>query len=150
MKPVAAILIVATLACGIHVRPHDPNASGLPPYPRGVEPGGPNPTASDPRTSDPDNQSICRASRLPSEWVIVDYVGSSECPSLGGERYNAARVTRHARFPREAEIVVCADQRVPRGWRRQGRVEETDLESLCRSSLSDRPLSERVMRIHRE
>jgi hypothetical protein len=149
MKPIVVWLVFAVAACGIHVRPHDPNASGLPPS-RGVGPGGPEPTSSDPRTSDGGPQNTCRASRLPSDWVIVDYVESSECPSLGGERYNGARIIRHATFPRGVEIVVCADQRVPRGWRRQGRVEDADLESLCRSSLRTRPLSERVMRIHRE
>lgn len=79
--------------------------------------------------------------------MIIDYVESSECPPIGGERYNAASTVRHAGYPRDAEIVVCADQRVPKGWRRQGRVDDPENHDVCPSSRVERPISERVMRI---
>jgi hypothetical protein len=69
---------------------------------------------------------------------------------MGAERYNASRIGRHASYPRHASIVVCADQRVPRGWRRQQQVDEVEYQSLCRSSRQNRPVAERVMRILRE
>jgi hypothetical protein len=143
----AAVFLLWSSACGIHVRPHDPTASGLPPTSPGVDPGAP--PSTNPRTGGSSIQTTCRASSLPSAWVIIDYFESSECPALGGERYNGARIVRHATYPRDSEIVVCADQRVPKGWRRQGPVEESDFQYRCLSSIRTRSLSERVMRIRR-
>jgi hypothetical protein len=83
--------------------------------------------------------------------VIVDYYITDECPAIGEERYTGALLLRHAIYPRDAEILVCADQRVPKGWRRLADpVEDPNLHLLCQSSLNDRPIAERVMRIRRQ
>jgi hypothetical protein len=82
--------------------------------------------------------------------VITDYFISPDCPVLGTERYNGAQIARHADYQRDAEIVVCADQRVPRGWRRLEPVEDPGLDFLCPTSKPNTPLAERVMRIRRQ
>lgn len=148
-RPVALLLAGLTAACGTTVRPHAPPDPGpQPPLPVVDPDGSPHPT-SDPRRSDARTQYVCRSAQLSTAWVILDYVESPECPGMGGERYNGAVVVRHSAYPRDSELVVCADQRVPRGWDRVSSGDDPDHPSLCRSTRNPRPLSERVMRIRR-
>jgi len=144
---IAILFALAANACGVSVRNTDP---GFSPPPGGVEPGVARPPAAVARRPDARGRIVCRGSGFSRDWVILDYVISPDCPAMGGERYNGALIVRHATYPRDSEVVVCADQPVPRGWRRGRVVDEAEFHSLCQSSLHVRPVSERVMRIHRQ
>jgi len=150
-RPSAALLLIVAVACSVHMGSRNPSGSGFPPSRPGIDPDAPHLPTTDPRTFSADVQRSCRGSNLSATWVIVDYFVSDECPGLGAERYNGARIVRHAQYPLDAEIVVCADQGVPKGWRRLKLAgEDTDLQLLCRSSVRDRPVSDRLMRIRRQ
>ncbi len=64
----------------------------------------------------------CRTSGVPRGWIAVAYVdgAGSQCPARTGVDSLATSMvlTRHSGLPRGAELDVCADQRLPRGWER--------------------------------
>ena len=145
----ATCVMIGSLACVGQFRPHAA-IPGVTPPPRVVDPTGTTLPAAEPRGSGPGVQSACRASSVPAEWVVIDYVESERCPSVGGERYSGALIVRHTTYRRGEELHVCADQRVPGGWRRKAPVEDEELQYLCQTSLQAKPVSDRVMLIEKQ
>ena len=94
-------------------------------------------------------QTICRSAGVPRAWVVVDYVEEESCPATNGERFTGALLVRHSVYNAGSELLVCANQRVPSGWRRTGAVTDPNLTYLCQSSIADKPVEERVMRIYK-
>lgn len=84
--------------------------------PRGIgaaRPGTPHPEGARERR-------VCRASR-PAGWIAVAYVPGDDCPRAAGDATNtAAVVVQIAGRGPNAVLDVCADERVPRGWRADG------------------------------
>jgi hypothetical protein len=75
---------------------------------------------------------VCRGTAPPNGWIAVEYVPAPEqCPARGpggpsaDSTANAAVLTRYAGYAVGAELMVCADQRVPANW---GLVAEGDAE----------------------
>ena len=100
-------------------------------------------------TSSATVQTICRTAGVPRAWVAVDYVEVESCPASKGERFTGALLVRHSVYNKGSELLVCANQRVPNGWRRAGAVTDPTLTYLCQSSLTDKPVEDRVMRIYK-
>ncbi len=158
--PSAAILLAAALGCagGVELRgidvgaPRDaagPRVGTLPgavdsvprrPPVGPVQPGAP---IADPGAE----RRVCRASR-PTGWIAVAYLPGDDCPRAAGDATNAtaALVVRLAGRGPNAVLDVCADERVPRGWRVERRA-IVDAAGRCPGAAPDGRSA--VMRIRR-
>ena len=132
--------LAAILACGLQLHPQ---AGQAPPT---FNPRIPSPNSVSSAPSSP--QRACR-NAIPRDWVAVDFMTTDDCPVNEQERYSGALVVRHTDLPRGTELRVCADQRLPRGWRRLRWTGEDALPEQCPSSGDTRPVSERVIRIEK-
>ena len=74
--------------------------------------------------------------------------GMPECVGAG-ERYSAALLQRHDLFPRDTQIFVCADQRVPGNWVKEPMDASAITGDHCPSSEHPGPAEDRVMMIRR-
>ena len=92
-------------------------------------------------------QRVCRG-RISSGWVAIDYEESDECPAAA-ERFNGALQVNYGKLPRDSELLVCSDQRIPAGWTRADLAPNAEVEGQCRSSVPANQGSARVMMIRR-
>jgi hypothetical protein len=62
---------------------------------------------------------VCRNHGAPSGWVITQYrQGGDECAHGEGDNGFNVAVIEHLRHASGRTLTICADQAVPRGWRR--------------------------------
>lgn len=112
LRAVAAFLFLAVLpSCGATIHPRV--GDGEVPTPESISRTG--------QALEPIISEVCRVS-VRSGWVAVAYtLGSKRCPPNreADNLYTGAMVMRHDQQPVGAELVVCADQAVPRNWRRE-------------------------------
>jgi len=149
-RAAVAWLAAVSTACGITVRPHASIPPDIVAPSGGIDPDASSPPRADSPAGGTGVQRVCRANALPGDWVAIDYVPLEQCPNAGGEQYTGALVVRHTAYNRGAELLICADQQVPRQWRRRARVDDPGLELLCRSSTRPAPVSDRIIRIQKQ
>ena len=137
-------------ACSnLQVRPHVrplPRTDG-PSFPADM----PDDSASVPRVRRGDiggTRRACRSTAIPNGWVIVDYYAASNCPSLGEEQYSGMVLVFYGALGRGASLKVCADQRLPVGWRTVPPRDELAPDQ-CRSSVINKPVGDRVIEIEK-
>jgi hypothetical protein len=65
-----------------------------------------------------DSRRICRTSSRPDGWIAVAYVAGDGCGARGSadSSYVIAVLAQYAILPVDAELDVCADERIPRNW----------------------------------
>lgn len=112
LQVLAAILVLTLLpACGATIQPRAGDSDA--PQPESISRTG--------QAAEPIIREVCRVS-VRSGWIAVAYTrGSNRCPPNreADNPYNGAMIMRHDQQPLGAELVVCADQPVPRNWRRE-------------------------------
>ena len=122
MKPL--LLVLAALCSGCSApRPFVRVPPPSPPF--GTPTGDPSRTDDSfnrPSLAEPQIRRICRNDERPRGWVIIEYVAGHESCADGNwePRYSGAVILWIADKPAGTRATICADQRVPDGWRRVG------------------------------
>lgn len=62
---------------------------------------------------------VCRTGAQPAGWIAVQYVERTGCAPSPGGGPDGAILVYIANRELGATVVICADQRTPRGWSRQ-------------------------------
>ena len=119
---VAALALVSCVHATIRTRGTNTARVGPGSDQRGATSGLPNDLPrSDPRTSEREiRTTACRVAGIPSGYVAIDYVTSRDCMKTGDSTqvYNAAILLDVRNHPVGSTVLMCADQRAPRGWTR--------------------------------